>query len=587
VKPVSLSAERITGLFHYQKINMLFIQNRKIQKILRITLSLLLVSVLLSCKDKEETPEVIASFTYIIDSNNPKRVQFTNASSNFSKLEWNFGDNAAVSEEANPVHVYASGGDFEVMLTATSLNGVDKDSFKVTLSIAGDLGVANIWLTRGDKVRLFSKESDLTIKDANTSNLPLIILDTAVQYQVVEGYGAALTGSSAYLLNRKMTAANRQAMLQELFDPENGIGVSYLRLTMGASDFSLSDFSYDDMPAGQTDFDLQQFSLAQDLQDVVPMLKEIVAIAPQIKLMGSPWSPPAWMKTNGSMKGGKLKTDCYDVYARYFVKYIQTMGTEGITIDAVTPQNEPLYFTAGYPCMEMQPNDQRDFIKNHLGPKFEEAGLNTKIILYDHNWDRPDYPLTILNDPDAKKYVAGSAFHAYGGDVTAMSTVHNFHPDKGLYFTEISGGAWAVNFSDNLMWNMRNIFIGTALHWSKNALLWNLALDENYGPQNNGCSNCRGVITIRSNNGSVTRNEEYYSIAHFSKLVRPGAIRIGTVVDAALGDVGAVAFTNADGSKALVVCNYTDTFKPFAVKQGNKFIPYSIPAKSVITLKWD
>lgn len=549
-------------------------------------LPVFILVILLSCKEKDD-PEVIASFTFNIDATDLKKVFFTNASSNYSKLEWNFGDNTPISNELNPVHIYTGDGDFTVSLVATSLNGADQDVHTTTVSIIADAVKANVWLTKGDKTRLFSKEADIPVRTSNTSSWPIITVDTVIRYQTVEGYGAALTGSSAYLLNKKMTSASRQAILQELFDPDDGIGVSYLRLTMGASDFSLSDFSYNDLPSGQTDFDLLQFSLSQDLQDVVPVLKEIVHISPAIKLMGTPWSAPAWMKTSNSMKGGKLKTDCYDVYARYFIRYIEAMEDEGIIIDAITPQNEPLYFTANYPCMEMQPEEQRDFIKTHLGPKFEAAGIQSKIIIYDHNWDRADYPITILNDPEANKYIAGSAFHAYGGDVSAMSSVHFAHQDKGLYFTEISGGAWATNFSDNLMWNMRNIFIGTALNWSKNALLWNLALDENYGPQNHGCNNCRGVITINSTSGVVIRNEEYYSIAHFSKVVRPGAQRIPASQAAALGDLGVVAFINPDGSKALIVSNYSDEVKSFTVKQGNKYLSYSITRKSVASIKWD
>jgi glucosylceramidase len=446
---------------------------------------------------------------------------------------------------------------------------------------------AKVYLTKGDKSKLFSKEGELAIKPVASTSFPLIILDTASRFQEVEGYGAALTGSSAYLINKKLSTGARQTLLNDLFNPVTGIGISYIRLTMGASDFSLSDFTYNDLPAGQTDYDLQQFSLSQDLQDVVPVLKEIVQIFPGIKLMGSPWSPPAWMKTNGNLKGGKLKSASYGVYADYFVRYIQAMKDQGITIDAVTPQNEPLYFTANYPCMEMQAAEQLNFVKTALGPKFEAAGLTTKIIVYDHNWDEPQYPITILNSPDAKKYVAGSAFHAYAGDVSAMSTVHNAHPDKGLYFTEISGGAWAVDFSDNLMWNMNNIFIGTARNWSKNALLWNLALDENYGPQNNGCSNCRGVITIGAGSGGlVTKNEEYYAIAHFSKFVRPGAVRIGTTVPQTLSGCTAVGFQNADGTKVLVACNDSNADKAFTVSQDKNNFSYTVPAKSVVTIVW-
>lgn len=469
----------------------------------------------------------------------------------------------------------------------SSVSSCKKDNDDdVNIPDTTSIGKAQAWLTRGDKVKLFNKEADILIKPVSPSNWSVIEVDTAVTYQTVEGYGAALTGSSAWLFNQEMDAVTRQKTLEALFDPEEGIGISYLRLTMGASDFSLSDFTYNDMPAGQTDFSLQQFSLGQDRQDVIPVLKDIIAISPDIKLMGTPWSPPAWMKTNGNLKGGKLKANCYEVYANYFVKYVEQMQQEGITIDAVTPQNEPLYFTANYPCMEMQSGEQLLFIKSYLGPKFMAAGLNTKIIVYDHNWDNTDYAISILNDQEARNYVSGSAFHAYGGQVSAMSVVHNAHPDKGLYFTEISGGAWATNFSDNLMWNMKNIFIGTALNWSKTALLWNLALDQGYGPQNGGCGNCRGVITVNTVSGQVTYNEEYYAIAHFSKFVRPGAVRIAAEVPQTLSNVEAVAFQNTDGTKAMVVCNYGSTYTTFSVNQGNKRFDYSVPPQGVVTLVW-
>ncbi|MDP2235122.1 MAG: glycoside hydrolase family 30 beta sandwich domain-containing protein [Bacteroidales bacterium] len=469
-----------------------------------------------------------------------------------------------------------------------SCKGKNNPNDPPIIPVIPDIGKAEVWLTRGDQLKLFSRESDLSIRTTLSQEWPVITIDTSIRFQSVDGYGAALTGSSAYLLNRKLGSPERETILKKLFDPETGIGISFLRLTMGASDFSLSDFTYNDLPTGQTDFALQNFSLSQDLQDVVPIMKQIIGISPNIFVMGSPWSPPAWMKTNNSLKGGKLRTDSYDVYADYFVKYIREMKNQGINITHVTPQNEPLYFTAAYPCMEMQANEQLNFIKNHLGPKFEAAAdINTKIINYDHNWDNTQYSISILNDPAAANYTAGSAFHAYGGSVSAMSAVHNAHPDKELHFTEISGGAWAVNFEDNLMWYMRNIFIGTANNWSRSALMWNLALDQNYGPRNNGCSNCRGVITINQASGHITLNEEYYSIGHFSKVVRPGAERISLIYAQALTNIDAVAFMNTDGSKALVIANYDSSFKTFSVKQGAKVFSYSIPAKSVVSLKWE
>ncbi len=448
------------------------------------------------------------------------------------------------------------------------------------------IGIAKVWLTRGDKSKLLNHEADLTIYSEESSTWPVIQVDTFTTYQTIDGFGAALTGSSAWLLHRKMSDGARQTALRKLFDTVNGAGISYLRLTIGASDFSLSDFTYNDLPAGRTDFPLQHFTMSRDTEDVIPMLKEILQISPSIKFMGSPWSPPAWMKTNENLKGGKLKTDCYDVYADYFVRYIRQMKNLGIGISSVTPQNEPLFSTANYPCMEMQATEQAAFIKNNLGPKFQTAGIQTSIIVYDHNWDNTNYPVSILDDQGARTYIAGSAFHAYAGDVSAMSTVHNVHPDKGVYFTEISGGAWATDFGSNLMWNMKNIFIGTTRNWSKCALLWNLALDQNYGPTNNGCNNCRGVVTINASSGQVTFNEEYYSIAHFSKFVRPGAFRISATQPQALSNLGTVAFKNPDGSKTLVVCNYGAMLQTFAVKQGGKNYSYSIPAQSVVSVVW-
>ncbi len=546
-----------------------------------------------SCKKdtNQQTPNpeepVFANFSFAFNSSDTRIVTFTNTSQNFSTLAWDFGDNSGVSNEINPVHIYNAEGVFKVLLTAYSAQG-KKDTINknVTITIpSSEIGKATVWLTKGNKTRLLSHEPDITISSTG-SGYPEIVIDTAARYQEIEGFGASLTGSSAYLIDEILDESEEQALLSDLFDRNAGIGISYLRLTMGASDFSLSDFTYDDMPAGQTDFNLEHFALSQDLQDVVPVLKKIIEINTQINLMGTPWSPPAWMKTNGNLKGGKLRADCYSVYADYFVKYIQKMADEGITITAITPQNEPLYYSANYPCMEMQPNEQLAFIKNQLGPKFLEAGIAARIILYDHNWDRPDYPITILDDATARNFIAGSAFHAYAGDVSAMTTVHNAHPDKGLYFTEISGGAWATDFAGNLMWNMKNIFIGTTENWSKCALLWNLALDQNWGPQNNGCSDCRGVVTINNPSGQITKNEEYYSIAHFSKFVIPGAVRILSNPSQALINTGSVAFQNPDGSKVLVISNYGNETKTFGVKQGKNNFSYSIEGQSVATIIW-
>lgn len=473
-------------------------------------------------------------------------------------------------------------------MAALSITGCAKGRYKDTGTPPADsatvVGKAQVWVTTGNQAKLLQKGTDLDIKTGAAAGAAVIQVDFSKPLQEIEGFGAALTGSAAYLINKRLNSAQRSQLLQELFDPQQGIGISYLRITMGASDFSLTDFTYDDMPAGQTDPGLTQFSIAKDKEDVVPVLQAIKAIAPGIKLMSTPWSPPAWMKDNGKLAGGKLKPEWYGAYASYFVKYIQAFKQEGISIDAVTPQNEPLH-EAAYPSMRMEATEQTAFIRDHLGPAFKQNQLNTGIIIYDHNWDVPQYPITILNDTGARQYVSGSAFHAYAGQVTAMTQVHAQHPDKALYFTEVSGGAWAQQFADNLKWNMGNVFIGSVNNWSRNALLWNLALDNDHGPQNGGCKDCRGVVTI-GDNGAITRNVEYYAIGHMSKFVRPGAFRVSLAGSNTAG-LDHAAFLNKDGSRVLVVLNKDSNAKSFTVTDGNRQYQCSLEGNSVATIVWN
>ena len=446
---------------------------------------------------------------------------------------------------------------FPILLLSAVLSCKDHGSSDNNTDPSTADGRVTVWVTTGNQSRLLARDTTLSLGPKRTDNQGVTLtVDRAGTLQEMEGFGAALTESSAYLMHTRLNASQRKELLQELFDREKGIGISYLRITMGASDFSLEDFTYCDRPAGETDPELLHFSIAKDQRHLIPVLKEILEISPRIRIMATPWSPPAWMKTNGKLAGGKLKPEYYGAYARYFVKYLQAYQKEGITIDALSPQNEPLH-EAAYPSMRMEAQEQLDFIKNHLGPQLEKENLKTKILAYDHNWDRPDYPMTILADPDARKYVSGSAFHAYAGDVSAMTTVHEAYKDKGLYFTEISGGQWATDFAGNLGWNMKNIFIGAPENWSKNALLWNLALDEHHGPVNKGCADCRGVITI-SEGGLVQRNVEYYALAHLSKFVADGAVRVKTNPVTA---VKQVAFKNPDGSVAVIVLNDADALR--------------------------
>jgi len=322
-------------------------------------------------------------------------------------------------------------------------------SSKTTASVSGK---AEAWVTTTDESSKLQKQNDLFF-NADLNSNQTIEVNPSQKFQTVEGFGFSLTGGSAQAI-LKLEKSKREALLQELFSrKENAIGLSYLRISIGASDLNEKVFSYDDIPEGQTDLKLEHFNLGPDLNDVIPVLKEILAINPNIKIMGSPWSPPVWMKDNGSSKGGSLQPKYHQVYAEYFVKYIQAMKSHGITIDAITPQNEPLH-PGNNPSLLMLAEQQAEFIKNNLGPAFAKANIKTKIIVYDHNCNKPEYPLTILNDPKALPFVAGSAFHLYEGDISALSKVHDAYPNKDLYFTEQYTGSGS-SFESDLKWSVK------------------------------------------------------------------------------------------------------------------------------------
>ncbi|MBS7566875.1 glucosylceramidase [Mucilaginibacter sp. Bleaf8] len=434
------------------------------------------------------------------------------------------------------------------------------------------------WLTTSDKSVLFQKQNVALNFSAGNNNNPVIEVDTTQTFQSIDGFGYTLTGGSATLING-LNAATKDALLKELFATDSThIGVSYIRISIGASDLSAAPFTYDETTAA-TDINLQSFSIDKERTDLLPVLKKILAINPNIKVLACPWTAPIWMKTNGSYKGGSLKPEYYEAYANYFVKYIQAMKAEGITIDAITPQNEPLH-PGNNPSMLMLPAEQGSFIKGYLGPKFKAAGINTKIILYDHNTDRVDYPLSILGDADANAYVDGSAFHLYAGDISALSQVHNAFPAKNVYFTEQWVGG-PGNFGGDLQWHVNNLIIGATRNWSRNVLEWNLAADPNYNPHTEGgCSNCLGALTISN---SVTRNVAYYIIAHASKFVRPGSVRIASNLTGSLPNV---AFKNPDGKKVLIVLNSGSSTQNFNIKFNGKQVSPALPAGAVATFVW-
>jgi glucosylceramidase len=442
-------------------------------------------------------------------------------------------------------------------------------------------GIA-VWLTTADKSVLFQEQPGrLAFTTATNANAnPSIEVDEAQTFQSIDGFGYCLTGGSAQLLHQ-MSKPARARLLRELFASDGAnIGVSYLRLSIGASDLDAQVFSYDDLPAGQTDPSLAKFSLAPDQAHLIPVLREILAINPNIKILGSPWSPPTWMKTNGDSKGGSLRPEFYEAYARYFVKYVQGMAAAGIRIDAITIQNEPLH-PGNNPSLLMLPEQQAAFIKQALGPVFRAAKLDTKIIVYDHNADRPDYPLTILQDPEAAQYVDGSAFHLYAGPIEALSQVHDAYPTKNVYFTEQWIGA-PGKFPGDLAWHTRTLIIGATRNWARTVLEWNLAADPQQNPHTpGGCTECLGALTLAGD--AVTRNPAYYIVAHASKFVRPGSVRIASTLPATLPNV---AFKTPDGRRVLVVLNDGAQAQTFNLRQQGRQAALSLNAGAVGTYVW-
>ncbi|POY35941.1 glucosylceramidase [Solitalea longa] len=442
-------------------------------------------------------------------------------------------------------------------------------------------GTVESWITDPAKSVLFQKQPQ-SLQFSTRSNTGLIIdVNPKETYQSIDGFGYTLTGGSAdHLMG--MSQAARTALLNELFGTDgNQIGTSYLRLSVAASDLNDHVFSYDDLPEGETDVEMKKFDLGPDKKNLIPVIKEILAINPKIKFLASPWSPPKWMKTNNDTRGGSLKPEFYDAYALYLVKYIQVIKAQGIVIDALTVQNEPLH-PGNNPSLLMLAADQAIFVKKHLGPAFKKAGVKTKIIIYDHNCDRPDYPISILNDPEAKKYVDGSAFHLYGGKIDALTEVHNAHSDKNVYFTEQWFGS-PGNLPQDFAFHMNDLIIGAPRNWSKTVLEWNLTSNLQLTPftDRGGCDRCLGAVTIDGD--KVTRNPAYYTIAHAAKFVRPGSVRITSNTSVELPNV---AYKTPQGKYVLIVYNNAPTNQSFSIRFNNQIVKLSLDAQSGATYVW-
>lgn len=445
------------------------------------------------------------------------------------------------------------------------------------------------WITTSDRQRLLDSMPLTESKQSRNgaeggARIVRLTIDTAVKHQTMTGFGAALTDASVWVMQHHLSDDARERLLQELFSTKRGIGLGFLRVTIGASDFSPTHYTLDDAPAGVRDTSFKYFSIDRDREAKLPLLRRIHAINPALTVMATPWSAPAWMKTNGSLYGGMLRDDAMLSYAEYLRRAVEAYAAESVTVHLLSVQNEPDHEPKDYPGMRFPAAQRATFFARQIGPLFAARDVTTQLLDWDHNWDNPGSPSTVLGEHAASRYVHGVAWHCYAGNVDAQSAVHDRYPTFATYFTECSGGDWARNFGDNLIWNVQTLIIGAPRNWARGVALWNLALDEKHGPHLGGCNDCRGVVTIDSAAGAITRNEEYYALAHASRFVRPGAIRIASTSDTTIQHV---AFLSSDQRLAtVIIANPARSDIVVAITGTNAPVQLRMPARSVATVQW-
>jgi glucosylceramidase len=464
-----------------------------------------------------------------------------------------------------------------------SQSGIASATFTIPAQ-AGNGAVVSVFVTTNDSSKLLAAQSNQVFATASGGS-NVIVVDETQTFQLVEGFGASTTDSSAYLLKEVASPAALASTMSDLFTRTgNGIGLSFIRNPMGASDLARSMYSFDDN-GGAADLTLTNFSIAPDQKDIIPLVLQAKQLNPQIKIMATPWSPPAWMKSPASMIGGSLLTDASTrtAYANYFVKYVQAYVAAGIPVDYISLQNEPLNPTTDYPGMVMDAQTQALLLKNYVLPALSSAGLSTKVLLYDHNWDKPIYPQTILSDPAlaSSTQIAGTAWHGYGGTSGVMTTLQNSFLTLGNYQTEHSGGTWVTNQTredfEEMIQVMRN--------FGKAYVKWGLALDQNRGPHTGGCGTCSGIVTVNTSTKTIAYGTEFYTLGHFSKFILPGATRVFSTN--ANGIVSA-AFVNAapDSSRVLVVFNDSASTQTFQAQWGTQSFTYTLPSLAGATFRW-
>ena len=433
---------------------------------------------------------------------------------------------------------------------------------------------AEKWLTTPDLKAALTRQNDLQFVKSRKTRLDVITVDPSLRYQEILGMGASFDHASCENLTKLSPDLRAEAMIR-LFDPEKGIGMNLMRICIGASDFIGEPYyTYCDLPEGETDPEMSRFSIEKDRAYVLPLIREAYRINPSLKFFASPWSPPAWMKDTGRLEGGRLLPEFYPAFAKYLARFVQAYEAEDIPIYAITVQNEPRMNDPHYPTCLWTGEEQRDFIRDHLGPLFRDMGLKTRVWCWDHNWNLPEFPIAVLSDPEAAQYVDGTAFHLYEGKVETQSSIREMFPDKHIYFSE--GSVFGARGAVKLAQILRN--------WSRSYNFWVVMLDEHRKP-NRGPHSASATCVELLDDGSLRWNYDYYMYGQFMKFVRPGAVRIDSSgADSRL--TGHVAARNPDGSLVLVVANAGREPWEFAVNFGDRQFRDSLPAGSVVTYRW-
>jgi glucosylceramidase len=454
----------------------------------------------------------------------------------------------------------------------------------------------HVALTTENLTHALQSMPDVHFCDGSLRGKWTIAVSDGRRYQRVQGFGAAMTDSSAWLLMTQLSPSKRERVFDSLFGSA-GIRLNYLRVPMGASDFSAKGmpYTYDDVPAGDTDPTLANFSISHDLAYIIPALRKARALNPSLRLLANPWSPPAWMKANGRLDNadhsGQVLPSAYPALAQYFVKFLQSYSDDGVDIDAITPQNEP-NVPAHYPGAELDPDGESEFISGYLAPALRDARLTPMIYGNDLSWDRVPYA-TGLASSQAAGDLTGISWHCYRGEPDVMGSFHNQFPELEEIVAECSPEILGFETIELLISSLRD--------YASTVLVWNLALDSDGGPvqaPDRGCPGCRGIVTVSEDDGSVQNNVKYYELGQVSKFVQPGAVRIASTSNVTYYDqihpsrfrstagVDNVAFVNPDGSKVLVANNTSERNQRFVVTWHGAAFRYTLPVGGTVTFTW-